>query len=224
MFYILPTQNGLGVEIWGTANDLDQMYKLISEWWGNEELHTREGYANRNNVINGFSYELRHGFQGDRLKRDCSHYSYDNLPHFGFKVSWVHILFTLSALKLNGYNAGLNKFERAFFLQLEFWLERAMQSFDLEGANALIPYIEGAIYASNPCLYQFMRSIDIEYFLLKGGKKNFRKLPKLMSRACYSSEEYKQYWDSLQAEAKRLNCNASDIEFEEQDSIYEIEW
>lgn len=224
MFYIIPTKKGLGVEIWGTADDLEQMHKLISAWWANDDLQNNEDYVNRDQLISSFSYELRHGYQGDRLKRDNGHFSFDNVPYLGFQISWVHALFTLSALKRNGHGVGLNKYERAFFLQFEFWLERAMYSFDTVGAEGLTPFIEGAIYAGNPCLYQFMRSINMDYFLLKGGKVNFRKLSKLMARASYSTHEYKQYWGRLQADAARLKCKASELDFDEEDKIYEIEW
>lgn len=44
MFYIVPTKKGLGVEIWGTADDLEQMHKLISAWWANDNLQNIEVY------------------------------------------------------------------------------------------------------------------------------------------------------------------------------------
>lgn len=74
-------------------------------------------------------------------------------------------------------------------------------------------------------LYQFMRSIDIEYLSLGGGKSNFKKLPALLKKAAYFSEEYKAYMDVLIKDGKRLDCNPSELEMDDNDISYEkIEW
>jgi hypothetical protein len=117
-----------------------------------------------------------------------------------------------------------NKYDLSIFLQLEFWLEKSMRTFDFIGSTLLIPFINDGIYASNEFLYQYMRSIDIEFFSLGGGEKSFRELPKLMKRSIYGTKEYDSYLQHLHKQSKRLKCKIDEIEFEEDNEIYSIEW
>lgn len=118
-----------------------------------------------------------------------------------------------------------NKYDLSLFLQMEFWLENSMLSFDPVTSKKLIPFINGGIFAANECLYQFMRSINGEYFSLGGGKSNFKKLPSLLDRAVYFSEEYKSYMSHLTNEGKRLKCEPSELELSDDEIEYdEIEW
>ena len=36
MIYILPTKHGMGVEIWGTYDDLTNFYDFIGKFWNND--------------------------------------------------------------------------------------------------------------------------------------------------------------------------------------------
>lgn len=106
-------------------------------------------------------------------------------------------------------------------LQLEYWLEEAMCSFDTVGANALIPYISGAIEQGNPYLYQFMRSINADYFELRSGKTAFRKLGRMLRKAVYATDEYHRYNAFLILEAQRLNCEIADLELSDEHIDYD---
>ena len=37
MFYLIPTKNGIGVEIWGTYDDIRTIHSVVQNFWGNEE-------------------------------------------------------------------------------------------------------------------------------------------------------------------------------------------
>lgn len=225
MFYIIPTKKGLGVQLWGTFDDLRTVYSVVGNFWNNEDYLNNKGFENRDKLISGFSYELRKAYEGSRLKREESHFSLEPVEHLGCEISWVHFLFSLSALRHNMRNFETNKFELALFMQLEFWLEKAMIEYDEIGAKELKSYIVGAIYSSNENLYQYMRFIGEEHFRLGGGKRAFRKLPSLLKRAVYFTDDYKEYAEILKSEAKRLKCETSDLEINDDDIDYEnITW
>jgi hypothetical protein len=225
MIYIIPTKRGLGVELWGTYDDLKELYDVVGKFWNDEEKYNIKGFENRDTLISGFSYELRHAFQGSRLKKTESHFSFEPCNYLGVQISWVHFLFSLSALRLNMSFAESNKYDLSLFLQMEFWLENSMKSFDPVTSNKLIPFIDGGIYAANECLYQFMRSINAEYFVLGGGKSNFKKLPSLLERAILFSAEYKSYMSHLIKEGKRLKCEPEKLDLSDDDIQYgKIEW
>ena len=117
-----------------------------------------------------------------------------------------------------------NKGEIAMFLHLEYWIERAMESYDSIGAKKLLPFLNDAINAGNEYLYLYMRNINATFFEMKGGKNSFRKLADLLRTSIYSTEEYIDLLNFLQSEAKKHNCVIEDLELNDDDDIYEIEW
>ncbi|MFA6152004.1 MAG: hypothetical protein WC716_11830 [Chitinophagaceae bacterium] len=224
MFYTIPTKRGLGLELWGTSADLEILHDIIGKFWQLEGHQSQKGFENRDTLISGFSYEVRKAFQGSRLKRDQNHLFPDGNEYVGCQLSWVHILFSIRALRYNMSYAESTKLDLGIFLQLEYWIERSMYAFDETGAGKLAPYISDGIYAENELLYQFMRRIDAEYFALGGGKAAFRKLPQLLKKASFFTEEFKAYNAHLHKEAKRLHCEADALELDEDESIYSIGW
>ena len=70
-----------------------------------------------------------------------------------------------------------------------------------------------------------MRGINLDSFLLGGGKKAFRKLPELLKRSVLYSEEYDAYKTFLNSEAKKMNCDINDLEIDDDRIDYEgIKW
>ncbi len=225
MIYIIPTPRGLGVEIWGTYEDLDNFYGVISKFWNDEQYLNKKGFENRDKLISGFSYEIRKAKEGSREKRETSHWGFEKTEYLGTKISWVHFLFSISAIKYNMRFYETNKFDISMILQIEFWLEKAMSKFDQIGAEKLIGFIEGGIYGANDHIYQFMRSINLEYFLLGGGKRAFRKLPELLKRGIFYTDEYRDFQAFLEKESKRLNCKMSDMEINDKHINYDnLKW
>ena len=223
MIYIVPTKKGFGVEIWGTYDDLSNLYEVLGKFW-NDENGLAKGAENRDKLISGFSYEIRKAKEGSRLKRKSSHLSLDKQEYFGTQISWVHFLFSLTAIKYNMRFYETNKFDISMILQIEFWLEKAMNSYDEIGAKNLIGFIDDGLYGANSNIYHFMRSINQEFFLFGGGKRAFRKIPDLLKRGIFFTNEYKEYDTFLKKEAERLNCDISEMDINDDDINYDIEW
>ncbi len=225
MIYILPTKRGIGVELWGNYEDLNNLYEVIGKFWNDENKLNYIGAENRDKLISGFSYEIRKAYEGSRLKRKASHYSLEEGKYFGTQISWVHILFSLTALKFNMRYSETTKYDISTFLLLEFWLEKAMNSYDEIGAKNLIGYIEDGLYGANEYIYHYMRSINLDYFLLGGGKRAFRKLPELLKKGIFFTEEYESFKTFLENDAKRLGCAINDMDINDDDVYYdEIKW
>lgn len=223
MIYIVPTKKGFGVEIWGTYDDLSNLYEVLGKFW-NDENGLAKGAENRDKLISGFSYEISKAKEGSRLKRKSSHLSLDKQEYFGTQISWVHFLFSLTAIKYNMRFYETNKFDISMILQIEFWLEKAMNSYDEIGAKNLIGFIDDGLYGANSNIYHFMRSINQEFFLFGGGKRAFRKIPDLLKRGIFFTNEYKEYDTFLKKEAERLNCDISEMDINDDDINYDIEW
>ncbi|WP_430613205.1 DUF6904 family protein [Flavobacterium sp. JP2137] len=225
MLYIIPTKNGIGVEIWGTREDLDIFYSFIGQFWNYEEKLTQKGFENRDNLISSFSYEIRKAKEEQRLKRNKSHFSFEEQKYFGAQISWVHFLFSLVAIKYNMRYYPTNKLDISQLLNLEFWLEKAMNDYDKITAEKLVGFIEDGLHGGNEYIYQYMRSLDVDFLQLGGGKKSFRKLPDLLKRGIFYTEEYKDYENFLKTESQKLNCSISDLEINDDDFDYDkIAW
>lgn len=224
MLYLIPTKRGIGVEMWGTYEDLYTLYDATGKFWRLEDYKGIDGFKNRDALISGFSYELRKGFQGTRLKQQHSHFTTEEATYYGCQFSWPHILFAINALRYNMRFVSANKLDLAIFLQVEYWMQRCMEEFDPVVAKDLIPFIEGSIHSASPVLYQLMRRINLEYFQMGGGKEAFARLPELLSRTIQGSWEYEFYLQELEQQAAQIGCKVWELEWEEDETVYDIEW
>lgn len=225
MFYLIPTKRGIGVELWGTIDDLRVLYDTVAKFWEQEELSTMHGSKNRDFLMSGFSYEIRKAYSGQRLKRELGHYSYEPLPHYGCQFSWPHILFSLTVIRTNMRFVESNRYDLGVFLQLEHELQKCMMEFDGQGAIGLQHFISGAIYGDNEYLYHYMRSINADFIALGGGKTAFRQLSKLMKKASFGSQEYDNYRTFLLTQAHINKCEVDDLELSDDHIDYEnIKW
>ena len=209
----------------GTEDSLRNLHKVIAKFWGDDHYFNLKGFENRDALISSFSYEIRKAYEGSRLVRNSSHDSKEKIEHFGAHISWVHVLFSLSALRYNMRFITSNKQDLLVFHNLEESLRQAMYSFDKVGAELLEPYLDGGIYAGNEYLYQYMRTINADYFELGGGKKSFRLLPVILSKAVLFTDDYNEYLHFLIKEAKRLKCDINDLDINDDHIDYDgIEW
>lgn len=224
MLFIKPTKRGLGVELWGTYDDYQLLYEVIGGLWNKDENIDKEGFENRDSIMSSFSYEIRKAYEGSRLTSEQGFYLFSEGKYYGCKISWVHFIFSLHALRYNTRYYTTNLLDLSVLMQLEFWLEKAMFSYDSIGAMRLCTYIKENIYAGNPYLYLYMRRINAQYFTIQKGKKGFRELPNLLKMACQHTTEYQVYKDELEKDAIRLNCNASLLEVSDDDVNYDVEW
>lgn len=225
MIYIVPTKRGMGIEIWGTYTDLLVLYDFVVKFWIDEARTEIKGFENRDKLISGICYEIRKAKEGRRLKRTSGKFFLDEQKYYGCRFSWVHILFSLAAIKYNMKFCKTNKFDISQILLIEFWLENAMNSFDPATAIKLTGFVDNGLYGANNYIYQYMRSINLDYFMLGGGKIAFRKLPDLLRKGVYQSKEYKEYEKYLEDAAKRLDGKITDLELSDDHIDYEnIKW
>lgn len=219
MFYLLPTKKGLGVEFWGSYDDLRAIYDVFSDFW---ELDFEE--PNRFSIISNICYETRHAYQGERLKRDSSHFGQDQVPHFGFRISWVQLLFLIAFINHKKKISSPYKLLDGIMLLIEHWTEKSLESYDKVTGKLVIPFVGNAIDGANPYIYYYLRFINAEFFALKGGKKGFKHLPYLMSSGIKGTPSYNSIKKDLLKSAKKFQCDPMDIDLNEDDSIYDIKW
>ncbi|AUC84795.1 hypothetical protein CW731_05575 [Polaribacter sp. ALD11] len=225
MFYLKPTKNGIGIEIWGTYDDIRTVHSIVQNFWGNEKSDKVRNSEERDDAISGFSYELRKTHEGSRLKRKTSHFSFEEIEHLGCKLTWVHIIFALSALRFNMRYLETNKLEISIFMQFEFWLEKSAIEYDEKGGLELKHFFSSGDFGENEKVYQLLNGINADFLILNGGKKAFRKLPELLRRGIPFTSEYREYEEFLKKEAKRHNCEVHELTVNENNIDFEnLKW
>src|SRR5690606_31152494 len=95
-------------------------------------------------------------------------------------------------------------------------------TYDSIGAERLIEFIDGGLYGGNDYIYHYWYIINLNFFELGGGKRAFRKLPKLLERGIFHTSEYKAYANFLEKEAARLNCEISELGINDDHVDYDI--
>lgn len=118
----------------------------------------------------------------------------------------------------------VSKLALSQMLELEFWLEEAMKEYDPVGALELAMFTQNVLYGGNPYIFQYMRSIDIEFMMLGGRKRTFRKLPELLNKGIALTDEYIEYEEFLISEAKRLGCDILQLKLNDYNVDYEGGW
>lgn len=222
MLYMIPTKKGMGVELWGTHNDLDALYSFIGKFWDSENHLYHEGVESRDKLISVLSYDVRIAKSNRALFRTKSHFSSEKQDYCGVQISWVQLLFCLAAIKYNMKFYPTNKLDVSIILQLEYWLEKAMINYDAIGAKKLIGFIEGGIYGANEYIYHYWRIVNFDFFILGGGKRAFRQLPKLLKRGVYYTPQYLEYASYLEKEAEQFDCEVLDLEIDDDHVDYSI--
>lgn len=221
----MPTNRGVGVELWGSYDDLNSLYDMVCKFWIDEDKPKIKGAENRDKLISSFSYEIRKSYERARSTKKTGYYHDVDCKYYGTQFSWVHILFSLTAVKYNmGYTESTKR-DISMILQLDYWLEKSMRDFDDVGARRLVDFIDNGLYGGNEYIYHYMRSINADFIKLGGGKRAFRKLPELLKKGAFFSDEYHAYKSFLEQEAKRLECNVNEMDINDEDVPYDrIKW
>jgi len=117
---MIPTPRGLGIELWGNSNELINLYDKLNKF-----LIVREDLKHKNGdglekILSAFTYEIRHAYQQSRLKKK---------EQFGCKISWVHLFFSIGAIKYNMSIVDHNKQDKALILNIEYWAEKCLDAY-----------------------------------------------------------------------------------------------
>ena len=199
MFYLIPTKRGFGADL---EEDDPNVYSILSN----------------------FLYHIRHAHQGDDFCRDSSHLILEPIPYYGFQISWVQLLIFIALINYKKSKHPRNKLLDGVLLQIEYWTEEALSRYDKKTGKVMKSYVGNVLDGSNPYLYYYLRRINATFFELKGGKKAFHELPELMTWAMKGTPTYNSIKVEILEAAKKFKCQPSEVDINDDDSIYEIKW
>ena len=145
-----PTKNGTGISIFGDFADLENLYETvheIAEPLNENDIQLKGQWQ----LLLNFAYDIRKAYSGQRLI-DKVTYNGDGhkIPLFGFQCVWTDVLIFISTLRHNAGYLPTNKKNQANLFRLEEVVERALFSYDTEGANTIQQYLGQRINIANP--------------------------------------------------------------------------
>lgn len=227
MITFVPTTHGAGVRLWGTREELQDFYDTVERYWNCLEEAQDSIEYQRDNILACFCYDIRHGLMGMRTtaKRHPSDKSEGEF--FAVEITWTHILFYFAVLRYNMRTRPCSEQDVQTICQAEDALHLAVKAFSKRYANAILPFLNGAIYCANPHLMQFMEYINHQHLFwltISTPKDAFGYLANEMAGAIYDSYHYREILKHLQKEAKRLDCDISELTYDYSQPPYDIKW
>ncbi|MEK6523321.1 DUF6904 family protein [Myroides odoratimimus] len=75
MFYIKPTKNSTGFQLWGSREDLSALYDSFSIFFNDQIYDSELELDSCDKIISGVLYKIRKAFNDSRLKRKLGHLS-----------------------------------------------------------------------------------------------------------------------------------------------------
>ncbi|WP_286382452.1 DUF6904 family protein [Myroides odoratimimus] len=75
MFYIKPTKNAIGFQLWGSREDLSELYDSFSVFFNNKLYELELEFDSCDKIISEVLYKIRKVFNDSRLKRNLGHLS-----------------------------------------------------------------------------------------------------------------------------------------------------
>lgn len=216
MFYIIPTDKGLGVQIWGNYSDLFTLHSFLEKYaFFSEEISSEkktQKFISRRKIIREISFLMKESYSGNKLTRHYNHITFENEKLYGFNLTWITIHFFLISLKLNFPLREPTKLESSFLLQIEYWFHHSLSIHDIQTYKKMDPFFNYNIHVENNYLYQYMIYINYCFINLKKKQKRTRRLPSLLGISIPNTKDYNDYLSFLKNESLKQNCKIEDIE------------
>lgn len=215
MLIIEPTKKGVGVSIWGDYGDLRVLYDLFSNYLNmNQSVETSQ----MGRLLSVMSYEIRHAFQHERLKRILC-YDLDNkVTYYGFNTDWITLLFSVRCLRTCVSLMPSTELIQSEMYLFESLVKTAIQKYDTSSYHKLIPYIDYLIPSNEKSVYILHQYCVKSFFeSKKKGKVRFRSIPDILERHCLiNSYFFKEIQNGIE-QMKKEGYNLDDIEIKYDD-------
>jgi hypothetical protein len=220
-----PTKNGTGISIFGDFADLDCLYETVHEIAESLDENDIQLKGQWQLLLN-FAYDIRKAYSGERLTDKVKFNGDDHeIPYFGFQCVWTDILIFISTLRQNAGYLPTNKKNQANLYRLEYVVEKALFSYDEEGANIIHQYIGQRINVANPYAFIIFQALHIKFLSYLSGKRRFRNIPKLIeNHFSQSRRQYKNLIRAFEFSLNEYNCEISELEYTDFTDFEDIKW
>lgn len=227
MITFIPTPHGAGVRLWGTQMELHDLYETIERFWNSQEEASDTNEYDRDNILASFCYDIRHGFMG--MRTTAKKHPVDSRPgeFFGVEITWTHIIFYFAVLRYNMRERPCSKKDVKVISMAEDALRDAIKAYSKRSADAMMPFLDGAVYCANPHLMQYMEDINNQHLHAlrwASQKTAFGYLADYMLGSVYKTFYYKEILQRLKKTAKSLDCEISQLTYDYNKPPYDFKW
>lgn len=203
-----PTPHGAGITIYGDYNDLQNLHETIHELC--KEGGPLEGQMNE--FALGLAYDIRHAYQGDRMRMVVNTNTGKGAEYFGESILWPFFLVQVSLLRWAAAFIPTTKEMQSNLFRLEACTEAALLSYDRSIGTECLNLMNHLSDLSNNYLVSFISERAEVYIRYpSSGKKRFRQLPAILHSLWPMSPEYMKYELEMQNAAKKLGCKPEDL-------------
>ncbi|MEP0007083.1 MAG: hypothetical protein ABJ387_13715 [Balneola sp.] len=209
MITIKPTEKGAGIELYGDYNDLKSLYDTILYLVDDNYIHTQIG-----DFIFGFSYEIRHAYQRDRLIETFGFDKYDTVNYTGTKILWPHLLIYLALLRYSAGMKSTDKEVQSNLYRIEHEVENCIsQSFGQHSHDLINLYPTMDMINTKNYLVQFI-DYQSERFVsdFKTKTKRINNLKSILLDISPLSDGYVEFEKHLNKIAKEKNCSPHELQ------------
>ena len=205
-----PTKKAAGIEIFGDFKDIESLHETVHFLCDSSIL-----VPQMEDYVLGLAYEIRHCYQGDRLKEYFGEKGVDGAEYFGFRYLWPQFLVQLSLLRNVANSIKTNHEHQSNIFRLEHIALEALVKLDPKMASnifALLPNLAELNHKNY--LFQFIDYQTWEYVTdLKTKHDRLFDLEDLMNELLPSSEDYRDFRLGLVEEAKKKGCSPLEIDY-----------
>ena len=227
MMTFIPTPHGAGVRLWGTQDELREFYETLERYWNPlDEARSSEEYQ-RDNILACFCYDVRHGFMGMRTVSKQHPVHKTPGEYYAVEITWTHVLFYFAVLRYNMHTRPCTKKDVKLICLAEDALRDAISAYSKRYSDAMMPFLDGAVYCGNPHLMQYMEDINydhLHWLRFSSPKEAFGHLASAMEGAVYNSFNYRDILRRLQKNAKRLGCEISQLTYDYDQPPFDFKW
>lgn len=154
---------------------------------------------------------MRKAYEKQREEQIFGHDDYDKVTYRGEKVLWPIILFQVNALRHFASFQPTTKEQQSNLYRLESCIEDSLLETDPLIGQQCIEWLNGPTPLTTDYHTLYLSEVVDEFVSGAGGKRRFKKLPKLLGSCYIISPEYRAFCDSIEARAKELGCTVHEL-------------
>ncbi len=200
------TKFGTGIEIFGDYWDLKSLYETVHALAGTEDTPG-------NGLLLNFAYEVRKA-NDNRRETDTSDFAEELIIYRGFKIFWTHLFPTVKFMRASAGFMTTTPDIQSDIYRLESIVEKCLKSYDQTIGTQIFDWLTFNNIPRTNYIELLIEHITIKNIKAKDGKPRFKQLRKDIEVFLYNHPDHLDFKKFIESEAKRLNCEISNLDFD----------
>ena len=180
MLQAYATEKKVGVEFVGDYYDLKSMYNVFDFASRKLDIHNEHDYSTYR-LLQDFMYIIKDSLEGNSIIKEMDFEDAPKYPYFGFRLTWVNILFYIAAIRqVFSYNRTNYQSQSFAYLFEGLSFHAAKKINNAEFTESFTHYIDNPIRITDPYSYIISEQINYEFIKKKTAVNKFRILSSVL--------------------------------------------